>query len=154
MSTSSVISDFPQPQCNGRCSNTSLKTKVHTRNFENVWTPRARRNGVCQFHVVKASSRILKILLRQNYVLNPGVSPSYATLCATQLYKHGKNQKSNERGYDKERIVLYDTKTKHKSKISPTPHSDKNTLLKTMPPRHPPAFSAPAPTCTCSLLCH
>ncbi len=32
----------------------SLKTKVLTRNFEKIWIPRARRNGVCQFHIVKA----------------------------------------------------------------------------------------------------
>ncbi len=46
------------------------------------------------------------------------VSTSYATLCATLLYKkHGKNQKINKRGWYC--TILYDTK-KNKSKIPPT----------------------------------
>ena len=45
---------------------------------------------------------------RQKILPKPlGVQACYATLCATQLYKHGKNQKRNERGYDKESTLRY-----------------------------------------------
>ena len=72
------------------------------------------------------------------------------SVCNPTVNKHGKNQKSNERGYPMiERIeyqyILYNTKKTQVIIISPTTHSDQNPLLKTMLPHRPPAVPATAP---------
>jgi len=119
-----------------------IKNKVHTRNFENVWTPRACRYGVCQFHVVKADhkssryyfGRITYLTRVLRHVMLLCVQPSCTSMARTKSVTKGVMRKR----------VLYDTLKTQVKNISHSALPQKYPL-KTMLPRHPPAFFSPRP---------